>query len=80
MKEEFNFEDYVSQYDNNFYKYFDYEYNSEGDIELLKFIKCTNFFDIPELFELSCAKMAELCRNISSNKFQNLFLQNKNFN
>lgn len=80
MREEFNFEDYVSQYDNHFYKFFDYEYNSDGDVELLKFIKCTNFFDIPELFELSCAKMAELCRNISSNKFQNLFLQNKNLN
>jgi hypothetical protein len=77
MKENFIFDDYVSKYDANFFKYYDFEFNTNADNDLLQFIKCTNFFDINELFELSCAKMAELCREISAEKFKNIFLTNK---
>lgn len=77
MKENFIFDDYVSKYDANFFKYYDFEFNTNADNDLLQFIKCANFFDINELFELSCAKMAELCREISAEKFKNIFLTNK---
>ena len=77
MKENFIFDDYVSKYDANFFKYYDFEFNTNADNDLLQFIKCANFFDINELFELSCAKMAGLCREISAEKFKNIFLTNK---
>ena len=77
MKENFIFDDYVSKYDANFFKYYDFEFNTNADNDLLQFIKCANFFDINELFELSCAKMAELCREISAEKFKTFFLTNK---
>jgi len=74
MNESFNFEDYVNEYENNFFQFFDYEWNETATIDLINFIKIINFFDIPELFELSCAKMAELCRNIDKEEFKKLFL------
>ena len=76
MNVNFNFEDYVNEYENNFFQYFDSEWNETAIKDLINFIKIVNFFDIPELFELSCAKMAELCRNINKEDFKKLFLNN----
>jgi hypothetical protein len=74
MNVNFNFEDYVNEYENNFFQYFDLDWNKNAINDLLNFIKIVNFFDVPELFELACAKMAELCRNINKDEFKKIFL------
>lgn len=66
IKDNFTFNDYVNEYDAKFFNQFDKE-------KIYSFIKDVSYFDINALFQLSCAKLADLCTDISSSEFKSLF-------
>ena len=68
LKDDFTFDDYVNEYDRKFFNFFDR--NKEG---LYSFIKDVSYFDINGLFLLSCAKLADLCTDISNSEYNSLF-------
>ena len=69
LKDDFTFDDYVSEYDSKFFKFFD---NNKIE-KLYSFIKDVSYFDINELFQLSCAKLADLCTDISTSEYNSIF-------
>ena len=52
-----------------FFSFFD----NEGIDKIVSFCKDVDYFDIEDLFQLSCAKLADICTEVEENKFREIF-------